>query len=129
MLFLPEGANIQNKSSKEPNPKKNLTKIKRNFREDERGLKQVSHKKLFKKLFLGVSRLGKSRDKSWKQFSSNFLSLFHYLSAHSRVSREPRCQRTKKCEENAFFQFRDWWVSREWVMKNSNTCFSTKKHV
>ena len=34
---------------------------KRGFREDERGLKQVSHKKAIKKLFLGDSRLGESR--------------------------------------------------------------------
>ena len=34
--------------------------LKEEFREDERSLKQVSHKKPFKKLFLGVSRLDES---------------------------------------------------------------------
>ena len=43
---------------------------KRGFREDERGLKQVSHKKPFKKLFLGVSRLGESRGSAAKIFAS-----------------------------------------------------------
>ena len=58
---------------------------KRGFREDERGLKQVSHEKPFKKLFLGVSRRGKLRDESWKQFSWNFHRFFCDLSAHLRL--------------------------------------------
>ena len=43
---------------------------KRGFREDGRGLKQVSHKKPFKKLFLGVSQLGESRGLVVKIFMS-----------------------------------------------------------
>ena len=43
---------------------------KRGFREDVRGLKQVSHKKPFKKPFLGVSRLGESRGSVAKIFMS-----------------------------------------------------------
>ena len=44
--------------------------LKEGFREDGKGLKQVSHKKPFKKLFLGVSRLGESRGSVTKIFAS-----------------------------------------------------------
>ena len=44
--------------------------LKEEFREDGRGLKQVSHKKPFKKLFLGDSRLGESRGLVAKIFAS-----------------------------------------------------------
>ena len=44
--------------------------LKEGFREDGRGLKQVSHKRPFKKLFLGVSRLGESRGSVAKIFAS-----------------------------------------------------------
>ena len=40
------------------------------LRENGRGLKQVFHKKPFKKLFLGISRLGKSPDSVAKIFAS-----------------------------------------------------------
>ena len=44
--------------------------LKEGFREDGRGLKQVSYKKPFKKLFLGISRLGESRGSVAKIFAS-----------------------------------------------------------
>ena len=57
--------------------------LKKGFREDERGLKQVSHKKPFKKLFLGVSRLGKSRGSVAKIFASR-----EWVASKPRVSRQ-----------------------------------------
>ena len=53
------------------------------FRENERGLKQVSHEKLFKKLFLRISQL----DESWK-FSRVASELQKFLDEFvTRVSR------------------------------------------
>ena len=69
---------------------------KRGFREDGRGLKQVSHKKPFKKLFLGVSRLGESRGTVAKIFASR-----EWVASKPRVARF-------SCEN-----FRESRVSRE----------------
>ena len=66
------------------------------LREDGRGLKQISHEKLFKKLFLGDLQLGESRDESRKlldEFATGF-------------SRLVSCELSRE-------KFRDWRVSRE----------------
>ena len=72
------------------------------FREDGRGLKQVSHKKPFKKLFLGVSRLGESRGSVAKIFASR-----EWVVSKPRVARFSR--------EN----FRESRVSREQAASES----------
>ena len=94
---------------------------KRGLREDWRGLKQISHEKPFKKLFLGVLRLGESWDESRKKFPWNFLSPFGDLSAHLWMRRERVAnlstwepKNAKKC----IFPI-SWLKSREWVTQVS----------
>ena len=60
--------------------------LKEGFREDGRGLKQVSHKKPFKKLFLGDSRLGESRGSVASKPRAASFSRENFR--ESRVSRE-----------------------------------------
>ena len=105
---------------------------KRGFREDGRGLKQVSHKKPFKKLFLGDSRLGKSRGSVAKIFTSRewvaskprVASFSRENFRESRVSREQAASESPKASGWA----RDWGFatgeSPAEPRKNSDTCFS-----
>ena len=71
---------------------------KRGFREDGRGLKQVSHKKPFKKPFLGVSRLGESQK-------------FSRVASESRESRKSRGSVAK------IFASREWVASKPRVSR------------
>ena len=56
---------------------------KRGLEEDVRGLKQFSHEKLFKKLFLGVSRLGESR-KLLDELATGVLQLASHELGHKK---------------------------------------------
>ena len=75
---------------------------KRGLRKDGRGLKQVSHEKPFKKLFLSISRLSKLQ--KFSRVASESWKLLDELA--TRVSR--LVSREVSCEK-----FRDWQVSRE----------------
>ena len=73
---------------------------KKGYREDGRGLKQVSHKKPFKKLFLGVSRLGELRGSVAKIFASREQVAKIFASREWVVSK-PRMSRQKLLDELA----------------------------
>ena len=77
--------------------------LKEEFREDERSLKQVSHKKPFKKLFLGDSRLGESGGSVAKIFASReWVASKPRVASFSRENfRESRVSRQKLLDELA----------------------------
>ena len=77
--------------------------VKEGFKRGWESLKQVSHKKLYKKLILGVSRLGEPRGSVTKIFLSREQAVSREVQSRkfSRVASKPRVSRQKLLDELA----------------------------